>query len=469
MIANYPQTFFNRDMFAGLTTRSVTRTMLASQTNLGTESVIGFNEKILLYSPLINFSNIGVNARVNTYLEILSPSSNQGTFTVLNAEKNYIEIYEQALITQPLNQSQFAYRLSNINYSGTNIAVVQQNVYVFSDPILTSALSEYPVEAEDNNPTNPWKIKYYTSYPSYNVYIIESINPDGSIVLKNDLTLPSLTQGLYIDNIQYELLNSTNDLIYTSLDGKLFCYNNGLVTVNDGNFGDAKERLKIGNWFFYGTNSEQYQIIEYGCVENTFMLCSWNEGNVTGQSGKILDRIVKETVGNLTYSGFIIEKPSIMPTIEDPNDTNAVENNQFKENFILIIDDNLYKIDSFYTEMSQDYLVLGGLKMDLTTQLAGGTSLSVEAIQLTKTQQTINGVTVCYIDRNGAEEITAINQDDIPENLCDLTPFAFNASLLSSLENQGKNSAISDIIKQEEKIEFKIETIDGQTFEGNLS
>ena len=468
MLANYPQTFFNRDMFEGLYSKKVVRTALATQINLGTDTVIGFNDAIVLYSPLVNFTEIGLNPTANTYLEILSPSPNQGNYTVLNPNRNYIEIYEQALITQPINQSQFAYRLSNINYSGTNIAVTQQNVYVFSDPILKDAISEYPIETEENS-ANPWKIKYYTTYPSYNIYIISAINPDGSIVLKNDITLPALTQGIYINNIQYELLNATNDSIYTSVDGSLFCYNNGLVTVNDGNFGDAKERLKVGDWFFYVPNSEQYQITEFGCVANTFRICSWNNGNVTGQSGKILDRIVEDTVGNLSYNGMIIEKPASLPAIEDPNDPNAVENNQFKENFILIINDNLYKIEDTYTEMSQDYLVLGGLRMDLTTQLAGGTSLSVESIQLKKTQQTINDVTVCYIDRTGAQEITAINQDDVPESLCELSPFAFNASLLTSLENKGENSHINDIIKQEEKIGFKIETVDGQTYEGNLS
>lgn len=468
MLANYPQTFFNRDMFEGLDSKKVVRTALATQINLGTDTVIGFNDAIVLYSPLVNFSEIGLNPTANTYLEILSPSPNQGTYTVLNPSKNYIEIYEQVLITQPINQSQFAYRLSNINYSGTNIAVTQQNVYVFSDPILKDAISDYPIETEDSS-ASPWKIKYYTVYPSYNIYIIYSINPDGTIVLKNDITLPALTQGIYINDIQYELLNGTNDSIYTSVDGSLFCYNNGLVTVNDGNFGNAKERLKVGDWFFYGPTSEQYQITEFGCIENTFRICSWNDGNVTGQSGKILNRIVEDTVGNLSYNGMIIEKPASLPAIEDPNNPSAVENNQFKENFILIINDNLYKIEDTYTEMSQDYLVLGGLRMDLTTQLAGGTSLSVECIQLKKTQQTINDVTVCYIDRIGAQEIVAINQDDVPESLCELSPFAFNASLLTSLENKGENSPINDIIKQEEKIGFKIETVSGQTYEGNLS
>ena len=574
LLANYPQTLFNRDMFLGLTTRQVTRSVLASQINLGTDSVIGFNQKIVLYSPLINFASLTVTNRPNTYLEILSPSPNQGVYTVLNPEKNYIEIYEQALLTQPINQSQLAYRLSNAIYSGTDINITQRNIFIFSDVFLKNSILDNNVESEETNPLNPWKIKYYTSYPStYNVYIISSINPDGSVVLKDDNTLPPLTQSLNINNINYELLNSNNDSIYTSFDGNLFCFNNGIVTVNDVNFGNAKERLKIGNYFHYSLLNEQYQIIEYGFEENVFVVCSWNNGNVTGQSGKVLNRIVPDTTGNLSYKGMVIEKPTSMLEIENPNSVDAVENNQFKENFILVIDDNLYKIEDYYSEGVTDYLILGGLKLDLTTQLAGGTSLSVNSIQLTKNEYSfqnnkykkvlnesfqanytnkitnvtlqnnpviagsVNGriyyrqsmiqtfsispsgifkfndvntnysrvisgeitfstgqisflwsstgsnysfeidyqysteenSTVCSVDRTGFDELIGVDENNMLLNICNSSSFAFGANFISSLEKQGENSKINDIIKQEEKIGFKIETVDGQTFEGNLT
>ena len=574
LLANYPQVLFNRDMFLGLTTRSVARSFLASQNDLGTETVTGFNQKIVLYSPLVNFETLGVNYRTNTFLEILSPSPNQGNFTVVDPNKNYIEIYEQALITQPINKSEFAYRLSNISYAGTDIDIDQKNVYVFSDPILEKSILDYNVESEKTNPANPWKIKYYTSYPTtFNVYIIENINSDGSVVLKDDLTLPSLAQGLYINDINYELLNSSNDSIYTSFDGKLFCYNYGIVTVNDANFGDKTERVKLNYWLYYTPLSQQYQIVELGFEQNTFVICSWNNGNVTGQSGKILNRIVDDTTGNLEYKGMVIVKPSVIPAIEDPTAPNAVENNQFKENFILLIDGSIYKIDDYYTETSVDYLVLGGLKVDLTTQLAGGTSLSVQSIQLVKNEfifpnngyklvsneeHAVNNTTktsvislqnvpviagsikgsiyigesfvqsftvsasgiftfndsyeygvkvlsgevdfatgtlafhwnnpsgfskfvityqyayeaeknVCFVDRNGFIDVSAVDQDGMTQNICNGTPFAFNANLIASLENQGENGKFDDIIKQEEKIGFKIETADGKTYEGQLS
>lgn len=575
VLANYPQMLFSRDMFEGLSSRKITRNMVANQTNLGTNTVQGFNQKIVLYSPLVDFSGLSIGYRDNTFLEILSPSPNQGTYTVINPQKNFIEIYEQALISQPINQSQFAYRLSLINYSGTNIDIKQKNIYVFSDPILKNSIIDYNVESKETNPANPWKIKYYTSYPStFNVYEIDSINTDGSVVLKDDGSLPSLAQGIYVNNITYELLNSVNVSSYTSFEGTLFCFNNGIVTVNDGNFGNTKERLEIGDWLLYSPLSEQYQITEYGFENNVFVICSWNNGDVTGQSSKILSRIVKESTGNLSYYGMFIEKPASLPTIDNPNATNAVENNQFKENFILIIDNNLYKIEDYYTESSVEYLVLGGLKMDLTTQLAGGTSLSVQSIQLKKNnlsilknqyQQIIDephliiptaqqfteinlnkipvfagsvngsiyfneeliqrfsfdgsglfksieykyqashaingsidystGVIVltwnqiqrnvifainyqysyntvahlCNVDRTGAVELNVMDENGNNLNLCQNTSFAINATLLSSLEKESENNKFNDIIKQEEKIGFKIETLDGKSYEGNLT
>ena len=76
---------------------------------------------------------------------------------------------------------------------------------------------------------------------------------------------------------------------------------------------------------------------------------------------------------------------------------------------------------------------------------------------------------VCFVDRNGFIDVTAVNQDGMTENICNGVPFAFTANLLSSLENQGENGNFDDIIKQEEKIGFKIETADGKTYEGKLS
>ena len=77
--------------------------------------------------------------------------------------------------------------------------------------------------------------------------------------------------------------------------------------------------------------------------------------------------------------------------------------------------------------------------------------------------------TVCSVDKTGVDEIIGVDENNMVLNICNSSSFAFGANFISSLEKQGENSKINDIIKQEEKIGFKIETVNGQTFEGNLT
>ena len=500
IIAGNAQIFFNRDMFLGLLQRVVSRNSLAIMDNIGEENVQGYNKEINLFAPLIDFSDIGVNARVNTLLEILSPSPNAGKYTVLEPKKNLIKIYEEALISQPLNQSELAFRLSNINYTGTNFTIKQESIYTFFDDSLINEIKENNVttvvDVQEGRATENWKIKYYISYPNtFNIYNIYDINPDGSIILENDFTLPSLSEGVIIYDINYELLNENNNKVYFSSTGNLKAENKGLVIGNDGNFGKASERVKIGNYFYYLNDDSQYVILGYGCNDNEFYISNWENGDVIGTTGKILDRIVPETTGNLAYNKIIIEKPSLLPVFENPNVSGSLDNDTFKQNFILIINDVFYKIVDYFTESSVDYLEIEGLHLDLGTKLSGGTSLHVKCKQFKKKENIIytivlnfdefinqNGipqvylkptgeyVISCDLNRSGANQVSAINQDNNEVYLCDSSPLNYdylNSSVMA-LNNAPKKDGISDIINQEENVSFVIETKDGKSMKGKV-
>ncbi len=490
LISGNAQVFFNRNMFLGLLQRAVKRDSLAIMDDLGDESVSGFNSRIMLFSPLIDFSDIGLNIRTNTLLEILSPSFNAGKYTVLNPEKNLIQIYEEVLFTQPINQSEFAFRLSNINFSGTDFSIKQESIYNFKDLLLSNEENHNTIttvlDIQKGIATNCFKIKYYTTFPTtFNIYNIYDINPDGSVILEYDNTLPALSEGIYINDIKYDLINGNNQKIYFSTSGSLNAQNKGLVIANDSNFGSTKDRIRIGNYFYHISADKQYVILSYGCNDNEFYISNWNNGDIVGFSGQILDRVVPEKSGNLVYDGITIEKPSIMPVLQRSDVSGSLDDNTFKENFIITINDALYKITDFYTQVSTDYLVLSGLPLNLGTYISGGSSLNVNCKQFKKKENIIytlyldlknsidpigEYVISCDLNRSGANQVTAKNKNEEKIILCDSSTFRLEelSNSMFAMNDSKKNNDPSDIINQKENISFVIETKDGKNTKGQV-
>ena len=490
IISGNAQVFFNRDMFLGLLQKAVKRDSLAIMDDLGDESVSGFNSRIMLFSSLIDFSDIGLNIRTNTLLEILSPSFNAGKYTVLNAQKNLIQIYEEALFTQPINQSEFAFRLSNINFTGADFSVTQQSIYNFKDLLLVNEVNQNTIttalDIQKEIATTCFKIKYYITFPTiFNIYNIYDINPDGSIILEYDNTLPNMNEGIHINDIKYDLINGNNQKIYFSTSGSLSAQNKGLVIANDNNFGSTKDRVRIGNYFYHISASKQYVILSYGYNDNEFYISDWNNGDIVGFSGQILDRVVPEKSGNLVYDGIVIEKPSIMPVLQKSDISGSLDDNTFKENFIITINDALYKITDFYTQLSTDYLVIYGLPLNLGTYISGGSSLSVNCKQFKKKENIIytlyldlknsidpvgEYVISCDLNRNGANQVTAKNQNEEKIILCDSSTFRLEelSNSMFAMNDSKKNNDPSDIINQKENISFAIETKDGKNTKGQV-
>lgn len=490
LISGNAQDFFNRDMFLGLLQRAVKRDALAIMDDLGDETVTGYNANIFLFSPLTDFDDVGLNTRANTLLEILSPSANAGKYTVLNPKRNLIQIYEEALLSQPINQSEFAYRLSNINFSGTNFDVKQESIYTFNDMLLANEQSQNNIttvlDVQSGKASSPWKIKYYATYPNtFNIYNIYDINPDGSVILEYDNTLPFLSEGVILEDIKYDLLNNNNLKIYFSSTGSLKAENKGLITCNDENFGNVKERVRTGNYFYHITADNQYVVLGYGCDSNQFYISNWEGGDIVGFSGQILDRIVPEKSGNLTYDGIIIEKPSIMPSLQSSDISGSLDDNTFKENFIITINDALYKIIDFYTQTSTEYLVLSGLPINLGTIISGGSSLVVNCKQFKKKENIIYNLYLdlksssqpvgqyiisCDLNRNGANQVTAKDESGNEIVLCDGSTFKINdlRDSLLAVHDTKKNNGPTDIINQKENVSFVIETKDGKNLKGQV-
>jgi hypothetical protein len=199
--------------------------------------------------------------------------------------------------------------------------------------------------------------------------------------------------------------------------------------------------------------------------------------------------IIPEKSGNLVYDVIIIEKPSIMPVLQRSDVSGSLDDDTFKENFIITITDicnnGLYKIINFYTELSTDYLVLSGLPLNLGTYISGGSSLTVNCKQFKKKTNIINNlyldlknsiepignyVITCDLNRSGANQVTAKNNDGEEIIICDSSTLRLEElrNSMIAIDDTKKNNEPSDIINQKENISFVIETKDGKNTKGKV-
>ena len=174
-----------------------------------------------------------------------------------------------------------------------------------------------------------------------------------------------------------------------------------------------------------------------------------------------------------------------MPVLQSSDVSGSLDDNTFKENFIITINDALYKITDFYTQLSTDYLVLSGLPLNLGTYISGGSSLNVNCKQFKKKENIIYNLYLdlknsiepigeyiisCDLNRNGANQVTAKNQNEEKIILCDSSTFRLEelSNSMFAMNDSKKNNDPSDIINQKENISFVIETKDGKNTKGQV-
>jgi hypothetical protein len=453
-ISGNAQLIFDRIM---LPSERILRNELANVTTLSNGSGQGFNEYISLYTPNFSLDQIGLDKNPSyTYLEVLSPSINAGVYAVENPDKNYVNYVDEFdTLTEPLDESSFTFRISNEKMSKSSTSIYQDDLFVFKDSAINLFVSNLKTQKE----TNSWKI-YIDSYD----YEIVNTLPDGSIILDDpDHTLPISNTS----NISYELKNNSNQNIITGTTGALIVTRRGRVdlsgTINIRginqtftNVSDLFDKYQeFGKNFYLKYLDTQYPVL--GTVNGNpsqIYIGNYTSGDVAGVTTKLYHRLANNKTGYFHYKGIkLITPTNYESSLGIANGTNPIatplENNLFKENFLILIDTEYFAIK----EIDGQIIYLAGPHKNWKTT---GTSVSYTilkyeglgaSIQSSTRTPEHDGYNFNLIDRRG-NDIIEISTEDVSSL----------SMLMATTLNQG--SGTSDLIGQEENISFSIEMVE---------
>lgn len=463
-IAGSAQTVFNRTMNS---TSQVDRNSLADfEVVESSYSSVGYNQKVILYSPLIDFNDLPLNKNKDwTYLEISGPSLNQGVYEIEHFSKNSISIHNTGDVYLPLNKTVFNYKLSNIMATKSSISIYKDNYITFTDSNINfdSIKTEWDVINNDDYLGDTWKI----NIPAYGIFNIKNILPNNVILLDYDSSLPTST----VSSVTYEILDDLDNVIYSENTGRIKVTNRGRVDfsgtfiLNDDSIVLDEIRTLMDS---YHNNGRDYYLLyngmEYefsGFVEDSasqFYIKNWSSSDFSGSSNvKLLQRLVNNEKGYLQYNGFYIDtSPSDfevdLPIQNGANSSGTMlENDTFKENYLIKINSNYYSI----IEIDGTDIYLAGPEIDCTL---AGTNLNIDILKHTKVSFSVSesvyppmhSANFNFIDRRGREIITGAN------------PEVFSLAL-----NTNKDQIVEKV-DQNESINYTITNFNGDITEGNI-
>ena len=406
---------------------------------------IEFRNKInSFHQKNINIYDIGNSSVLenSNLLEILSPSSNSGWYTVSNVNSNYLEFLGN--IIEPLDKSQFEFRVSNKIYEQSSVSISQNDSYTFYDNnfnfheilIVSKSDSNQPYKLEIENNIN------YT-------YDILEILPDNKFIV--DGPVDSDEFGLDRTNINWRILDYNNNEICTGETGNLLIKEIGLVDLGSISE-DIREKCKINDYIFISSGGtllylNQFKIINFN-DSNKFSIINYDGGDLGGVEIKVYRRIIENCVGQLDYYGLeLITTENYESTLSIQNGTNLpeypVRNSLFKENFLILIGSNYYSI----LDIDAQKITLDGIPNDLTTL---GSSVTFSIYQFINQQVSIPETEYPKNPGYDFEEITRSDNEIIVSQTENISSFVANRFL-------NNPNAQEDFFSQKESINYKIE------------
>lgn len=461
-IAGSAQTVFNRTMNSS---SILTRQDLTSngQDVLGLLSVNAHNKNVILYSPLIDFKDIPLNSNKDwTKLEIDGPSLNQGTYTVENPSKNFVEV--QGTFYLPLNKTVFNYNLYNIRATKSSTTVYKDNYITFTDDgkDFSSLKSIWDVDNNIDYFGSTWKIQF----GSYGLHEIKNILPNNTIVLNYSNLLPTSNTN----SVSYTILNDLNEVILTGTTGKIKVVNRGRVDFSGAFLSESGSNTledisslmdsyhNNGKNHYFSFNGTKYEFDSFVNNSNTqFYIKGWSSADFSGSATvQLLEKIVSNDKGYFQYNGIEITSVTNLETaLGIQNGSNPVTpmldiDDSFKENYLVLMNSNYYVI----TGINGGVLTLAGPEIDLGIS---GTTLNVRIYRYSKNNISIesrdyppmHGAEFESIDRNGYEIITGFK------------PEIFSLAL-------NNNDQIVENVNQNQNINFTILDSNGNITEGNI-
>jgi len=401
--------------------RDALASVLATTVGTGTAK----NSAIILYSLGVRFDkDLLAIDQTDNLLEILS-GPDQGDYKVTNSQDMSVDIVQGApdTIAYPLNESSFPFRLSNELFSGSVDSITQNDRFVFSDDNNDFRLSD--VEAG-------WKIEVTAPAPLIGTYIINDSYPDDTLELASWATTSSST------GITYQLRTDADVAVGSaSTTGEMTVTRRG--TVDGGADFRIRYQVRQGDYLrIGGAGGTQYLIIQF-VDDETFYIEGWTGGSVGVTAAEAYRRMLDNAVGYLGARGMVISTGVDYETaLSISNGASALgpllEDNQFKENFLILLDGNYYEM----ADISPTEVTIYGPQR---TWGLTGVAKNFDFIQFDKEAKTVQAHAFSFIDRR--------NGDTYEIGTEYRTPMMFTASMLNKvnadqpLEYQTQSEGVS--------------------------
>lgn len=399
------------------------------------------NEYVSIITPDIILSDLGVMVQ-NHILEVLSPSVNTGTYTIDEIQERTANI--SSSVTEPLDESQFTFNLSNVTYRNFSTSVSQDDYFKFTDEsVLFEDLGVKTLWDIDNTPDytgGSWQVEI----PAYSTtYSIRDI-VNGALILNGDSNLPVV----YTNNISYTLFDDDNNEIYSSSIGELDVERRALINFNDTAL-NVHDYINLGNFLYY--NGDEYEILAFS--NQNFWIDGWVDGDMSGITVDIRSRLVNQGVGQFGYRGLHLTTFSDHESeFEIQNGSNPpaviLDDNNFKENYMFQINGDFFKI----LEWNEKEVKLSGRDQYWMTNDAGGTVVAYSLIQFPKIGVNVGFTVFDELDRDGHDPVIRTIEDPIGN--------------LSIVALASGGTGMQENVGQEEGISLSIETRNGEIKEG---
>jgi hypothetical protein len=442
--------YFTRVAKDGLTTWRLNRDDLATESTVVSNKLgTAYNEFVAFVSPHVNLKTLGI-IKEKHILEVLSPSINSGNYT-LNQIDEYTALVNET-VGEPLSQTMFTFSLSNILYTGVIAIIHQDDKFSFNDEnvdfTVLGVKTQWDVDNTVGYSGSAWQIKIGGDFYD----IIDII--DGQLLLADPSKLlpTSDTTG-----ITYILFNENNEQITNSDTGILSVTRRGRVDLNDPGIIDINNYVKLENHYLVYNNIE-YSI--NGIYGNDFYIDDYADGEAIGVEVSLRHRLVEENVGYFNYKGLKLQTDTDHEAefgiVNGRNPTvsidEIVEDNKFKENFLIQIVNDIYRI----SDIDANTITLAGLSQDWMTLNAGGSLVRYNVLQFSKNSADTQFLHFSELGRNGkdviVQEIASSETDDVA---------------VSALSINGGN-VVQENVSQHENISYIIEYKNGKTIKEAL-
>lgn len=450
VISGQSNPFFNRTMPGGLDEWEITRQDLTDQLTVSSGNMgVAFNNHVRLITPDHILSDLGVMMG-NHIFEVLSPSANSGTYSIDQIDGSTARV--NSVVNEPVDESAFTFRLSNIIYGNSISTITQDDLVVLSDDEVSfyeiGVKTQWDVENTPDYEGGAWKILI----TDYSVTPYEIVNiVEGKLILAGDENLPTSN----VDGVEYKLLNDEDEEVEEGDSGSLTITRRGYVNLNDTAILNIDQFVKLGDYLYY--DGTEYLINEFD--GNNFWIEDYVDGDAVGVNVHNRRRLINNGVGYFGYQGLHIttstdheDELGILNGSNPPPEDEVTDNSKFKENYLFEIEGEYFKIIS----IDGVNVVLDGREQNWTTEAAGGTAVEYSIVHFPKKEVEIGFTVFDQLGREGHDPVIREVYSEVDQS----------TAIIALSASQG--SGVEENVIQSESVTFTITTKNGETYEGEL-